>query len=373
MAPNITYAEMARNRNGQDENIGPLAFSVNRINSAGSYFQPRRVNSSITIEEPIYEASDGPTRPRLGSSVSLSPDPNSSQRPSIEPRRPSIAQVLSAQLSKVSSRSSLSNFSHTPSRLSSISDGPVVRGYEDPVPSRAPTKRRKPRNRRRKSTQTRDHADFIVATARAPEVKTNARDQSPLLEAISEGNIDRVKELITDKANFHDELSHRPLQLAALKGFKEIVSLLLDSEYVNINARDYRERTAIYAAKSRGHQSIVDLLLSHHAKPLSREELRIANLELEKWRTYQTQTLPIEETPIHHEQTIEGADITAEPEDELQSASASSRRLSFVRAESNDDHLYKLQIGMYTLSIFIRPIAASHIILKTMLTSCVGR
>jgi len=344
MAPNITYAEMARNRNGPDENAGPLAYSINRRNSAGSYFSPRRVNSSITIEEPIYEASDRPVGPRLGSSVSLSPDSNSSRRPSIEPRRPSIAQVLSAQLSKVSSRSSLSNFSGTPSRFS-VSDGPAVRGYEDPVPSKAPMKRKKPKNRRRRSTQTRDHADFIVASARAPGIKPKAKDQSPLLEAISEGNTDRVKELIADKANFHDELSHRPLQLAALKGFKEIVVLLLESGYVNINDRDYRERTAIYAAKSRGHQSIVDLLLNHHAKPLSREELRIANLELEKWRTYQTQTLPIEEMPAYQEQTIEGADMTAEPEDESQSATASSRKLSFLRGDSNDDHLYKLQIG----------------------------
>jgi hypothetical protein len=69
---------------------------------------------------------------------------------------------------------------------------------------------------------------------------------TPLLIAISDGDAARVEQLLSEGT----DTSGNPLQTAALEGDEKIVNLLLKSGYFDIDARDSRERTAIYAVSS---------------------------------------------------------------------------------------------------------------------------
>jgi hypothetical protein len=227
----------------------------------------------------------------------------------------------------------------------------VVQEQEDAISSARPVrkkKRSKPRNRRRKSSKTRDHGDFNAFHAQANNVRpSNAPEKTPLVIAISEGDVTRVEQLLSEELDI-DETSSYPLQTAALEGKEAIVKLLLESGNFSIDARDSRERTAIYAATSRGHESIVALLLEHKAKPLSPEESKIANLEFKRWRLYEAQIKQHDPTTPQRRQTIDGSPLTEEPEDTSgeDPRSNQSPLPTPNRAESKDvDHLYKLLVG----------------------------
>jgi ankyrin repeat protein len=323
-----SYADAARNlegRQSEENTLGALAYSVNRKNSGTSN---EGLRSIVTIEEPIRDASRDLNRPQSTS------------------RRPSIAEVLGRRLSRSSQASGAAT------GLSSYNLA-VVQEHEDNVSPR-PTRKKKrsrPKNRRRTSSKTRDHGDFNAFHAQATPIKpSNGPEQTPLLRAISSGNIDRVGELLSDDSNL-DDTSSNPLQTAALEGNEAIVNLLLksllESGNFDIDARDSRDRTAVYCATSRGHDSIVKILLDHKAQPLSPEEERIAKQELGKWRLYEGQIKQPDNTTSHQEQTF-GAEMTSEPEEnsgeDLRPAQAPPPAPS--RSASKDvDHLYRLIVG----------------------------
>jgi len=332
--PFRSYSDAARNLGGpvfEGNNTGPLAYSINRSNSSTSNEAPHR-GSIVTIEEPVRDSSRD--LPRFRNAVS---QPTS--------RRPSIAQVLGRSFSRSS------HISEVASGLSSSFNLTVVQEQEDAISSARPVrkkKRSKPRNRRRKSSKTRDHGDFNAFHAQANNVRpSNAPEKTPLVIAISEGDVTRVEQLLSEELDI-DETSSYPLQTAALEGKEAIVKLLLESGNFSIDARDSRERTAIYAATSRGHESIVALLLKHKAKPLSPEESKIANLEFKRWRLYEAQIKQHDPTTPQRRQTIDGSPLTEEPEDTSgeDPRSNQSPLPTPNRAESKDvDHLYKLLVG----------------------------
>ncbi len=347
MDQNRSYADAARSRSPPLSEYfpGALPYGVPRRNSANSNTSPLR-NSMIAtpdIPDPIPESTTAPSQPFHHGSLNINPE--NLRRPSLastEPRRPSIAQVLG----RIGSRSSY--LSDSPSRSSLVPiEQPAIPVYDDPVPSKGPKRKRKPKNRRRKSSQTADHGDFIASRGRPTEMRPiSTALKSPLLTAISEGNIKLVRMLVADETNLRgdDDPNYRPLQVAALGGHLEIVKILLDTGKFDINARDSRERTALYAAASRGNQSIMSLLRSRKAKELSSEESRIANLEWNRWRQYEGQ-IDAHESSLQQEQTIEGANMTAEPvsDNDLPSISV---RTSSRGGDSNDgDHIYKLEVG----------------------------
>jgi hypothetical protein len=346
MLPTRSYAQIVGSRASPTANENdPMAYTVNRRNSSSTDVSPRRVNSVVTIEEPIYESLAPPRqtyhKPH-GSSATL----GSLTRPSIVPRRPSIAQVLS----RVSSRTSY--FSDAPSRSSYISDASAGPVDEDAILSKSQKKKRKRgKHHNRKSSASQDHGDFIASRVRPPIITpTSIRvlDRSPLIIAISEGDVENVRTLIANSPSVLEAggSNDRPLQAAALAGHEAIVKLLLQSGRIDMNARDSRERTAVYAATSRGHESIVKLLLDSNAHRLSSEEARIATLECRRWRAYQKQISPDERPPIQRESTLEGVEITSEPEDESDGDGLSMPARTASRGESNDElHLYRLQLG----------------------------
>jgi hypothetical protein len=150
---------------------------------------------------------------------------------------------------------------------------------------------------------------------------------------------------MTNKSAIEDGPDHRPLQVAALKGDPEVVALLLDFRHFDINARDSKERTALFAASSRGHDSVVDLLLRRHARPLSIQESQIANLELDRYRAYQAQISQDEQASLHSPRSIDGGDLTAEPEEDPSVMSSPIQNAHPNGEDSSDEHIYKLEIG----------------------------
>lgn len=69
------------------------------------------------------------------------------------------------------------------------------------------------------------------------------------------------------------------LNLAALNGHYDIVTLLLDNG-AHINTRDLEKRTPLINATRRGHAQIVELLLQRGANPFLRTKYRSNALEL---------------------------------------------------------------------------------------------
>lgn len=328
-----SYADAARtpeNNASGETSPGPLAYSVNRQNTGMSTEAPHR-GSIITIEEPTRPSRDLTRLHNAGASPPTS-------------RRPSIAQVLGRSLSRSS-------------RVSDALSGPsssynltTVPEQEDAILSRPSRKKKRsrPKNRRRKSSKTRDHADFLVSHARGTVTRASKLpDKTPLLSAITSGDVDRVEELLSEETSINDTTSN-PLQTAALGGDENIVRLLLESNNFDIDGHDVRDRTAIYAATSRGHQGIVRLLLDNGATPLSSEESRIADLELKRWLEYRKQIDDHDDATPQKQQTLEGADYTTEPEDTTTSDNppTTTQTTTAIRPESRDiDHLYRLVVG----------------------------
>jgi hypothetical protein len=328
-----SYVDMGRSLEGrpsEENTTGTLAFSANRKNSGTSNEGAHR--GSIGFEEPVRDHSPDLARPR-----------NASPQPSF--RRPSIAQVLGRRFSRSSQASG-----SAPDPSSSFNLA-AVQEHEDGIPRPSRKKRRsRPKNRRRRSSKTRDHGDFHAYHAQAhPVKKPNAPDETALQVAIKDGDVIRVEQLLTDDSTIGDTSSN-PLQTAALEGNKEIVNLLLKSGNFGVDARDSRDRTAIYCAASRGHDSIVRILLNHEAKPLSPDEERIAKLELGRWHLYdrEAQINHHENTTSQRLQTFEGAEMTSEPEEnsgEDIKPTQSSSPVPSRDALKDVDHLFRLIIG----------------------------
>jgi len=155
-----------------------------------------------------------------------------------------------------------------------------------------------------------------------------------------------VKQLLLDGSPI-DDTSGNPLHAAALEGNEAILNLLLESESFDVDARDSRERTAVYCATSRGHDAIVRILLDQGAEPLSFDEERIAKLELGRWRLYEAQ-IRQSESITSQNRTFTGAELTLEPQDnsgeDLRPAQ-SSPLVPKRDMPKGVDHLYRLIMG----------------------------
>ena len=338
-SPPVSYANMASSPGIADGEHKPLPYSVDRRNSVTpNQNQRHRLASVITIEEPIMEGSRLSTRQSRGSVDTSS----TSLRPSLASRRPSLAQNVLERISSISSR-----LSEAPSSLSNTQDTLPISQYDGPVLQgpRKKGRKQRPRARRHKSSLTRTHGDFLASQAGALEHQSVSADaRSPLEEGISESDLEAVKSIIADKSYLSGgEKIGKPLHAAALAGNEEILKVLLDSGDFKINDRDSRERTALYAARSRGHNSIAQLLLANGAKELSSEESRIAGIELKQWHAYEPQMNTLAPASLFHEQTIEDAEVTAEPESDQDADPIPV--LQANRIDSEYEHIYKLEVG----------------------------
>ncbi|KAH6723387.1 hypothetical protein BKA61DRAFT_10492 [Leptodontidium sp. MPI-SDFR-AT-0119] len=316
---------------------GPLAYSVDRTTSVASIHRHRP--SVIAIEEPIIEGSRLSARQSRGSVDTSS----ASLRPSLASRRPSLAHNVLERISSIASR-----VSDAPSSASATLESIPASRYDGPVLQGPGKKKRKPRprNRRHRSSLTRDHGDFLASQAGAIEHQpARIEAVSPLVEAISEGDLEAARKIIADKTYLQEQdIIGKPLHAAALAGHEEIIKQLLDAGDFNINDRDSRERTALYAAKSRGHEAVANLLLARGAKDLSSEESRIAGIELKRWHAYEPQMNTSAYVPPQR-QTLEDAEVTAEPDQESDEDSNHVQFPPTSRVESEYEHLYKLEVG----------------------------
>jgi ankyrin repeat protein len=94
-------------------------------------------------------------------------------------------------------------------------------------------------------------------------------DQTPLIAAVSQNQVECVKELVARGANVDlaDHAGWTPLIHAAYFGSgNEILALLLDHG-AKVNAQNTRGLTALYLASAAGHEPQVQLLLAHGADP----------------------------------------------------------------------------------------------------------
>ncbi|KAK0120981.1 hypothetical protein ONS96_011173 [Cadophora gregata f. sp. sojae] len=337
-SPPTSYANAASSSDVVDGSHRPLGYSVDRRNSAiptQNQNQRSRLASVITIGK------SNPERSRLSGRLSRgSVDTTSTSiKPSLASRRASLAQNV---LDSISSR-----LSEPPSGASTTLETLPTSQYDGPILQGQGKRRKKqrPKNRRHRSSLTRDHGDFLASRAGALEHQpVSSEPLSPLQEAISEGDLEAVRNIITDKSHLSSlENIGKPLHAAALAGNEAIFNLLLESGDFKINDRDSRERTALYAARSRGHESIAQVLLANGAKELSFEESRIAGIELKQWLAYESQMNTSLPAAVLQEQTIKDAEVTAEPDSDDDVIPATFSQPN--RVESEYEHIYKLEVG----------------------------
>ena len=94
------------------------------------------------------------------------------------------------------------------------------------------------------------------------------RNRSPLILAARKGHKDVVKLLLDRGAepNMADQYGGTPLHFAALEGHKDVVQLLLDGG-AEPNMADEHEFTPLHLAAFKGHKDVVQLLLDKGAQP----------------------------------------------------------------------------------------------------------
>jgi hypothetical protein len=93
-----------------------------------------------------------------------------------------------------------------------------------------------------------------------------------LLDAASDGDAARVKELLRKGANVNarDESGHTPLHHAAYRGHAEVAELLLERG-ADVNARDKDGHTPLHWAAAEGYADVARLLLERGADPSIRD------------------------------------------------------------------------------------------------------
>ena len=93
--------------------------------------------------------------------------------------------------------------------------------------------------------------------------------QSDLLQAVSLGNVNEIKRTLSIfmvDLNFESRHFQSPLHLAAKRGYKEVVRLLLDRG-AEPNRRSYSGGTPLKWAAWYGHKDVVQLLMERGATP----------------------------------------------------------------------------------------------------------
>ncbi len=95
----------------------------------------------------------------------------------------------------------------------------------------------------------------------------------PLFSAISSGNVELVKLLLDNGADFNvrNKYGESPLHKACSEGHGSIVELLLKCG-ANPNVQNGRGKSPLYRACSEGHDGIVKLLLEHGADPNMKDQ-----------------------------------------------------------------------------------------------------
>jgi ribosomal protein S16 len=90
-----------------------------------------------------------------------------------------------------------------------------------------------------------------------------------LYNAAKRGDKSMVQSLLADgiPADIKSSREFTPLHQAAARGHERIVQLLLKTQTLDVNARDFKGRTALFLAGLQGHREIVTLLLSYGADP----------------------------------------------------------------------------------------------------------
>ena len=93
-------------------------------------------------------------------------------------------------------------------------------------------------------------------------VKENINKNEALLQAAKDGNINKVKELLSEGANVNakDSNGKTALMYAAEKGYLDIVKLLVNGG-ANIHAKDSKGKTAIMYALDNKHKDIAAYLM----------------------------------------------------------------------------------------------------------------
>ena len=88
-----------------------------------------------------------------------------------------------------------------------------------------------------------------------------------LFQAVKDINIEATKQAIADGAdvNAKDQNGRTLLQLAALKGHKEVVELLI-AKNANVNAKNKDGETPLHSAIQNDHTQTADLLRKHGGK-----------------------------------------------------------------------------------------------------------
>jgi ankyrin repeat protein len=102
-----------------------------------------------------------------------------------------------------------------------------------------------------------------IMIGRVPQAKKNRS----LLEAVKKGNIDQVKQLISEGAdvNVKDEYGETPLHHAALKGHKDVAELLI-AKGVHVDAKDkVGSNTPLGLTTIDGHRDVAELLIDKGA------------------------------------------------------------------------------------------------------------
>jgi len=175
--------------------------------------------------------------------------------------------------------------------------------------------------------------------------------QMSLTEAVRTNDIVKVKALIATgvDVNSRDKLGETPLHVAAVRGYKEISTLLI-AKGADVNAEDESGLTPLHAAAWMGHKEIVSLLIAEGADISAKNEDGVAALHTAALagRKDTVALLTANDadvnarnedgmTPLHaaalagHKETVvlliaKGADVNAKNEDGLTPLDAASQK-----------------------------------------------